>query len=186
MKLVVAVTGASGAIYGIRILQEARKKDIETHLVISRWGKTTIETETGYTVEEVTGLASFCYEEGDMTAPISSGSFKWDGMVVAPCSMKTLAGIAYGYTEGLIVRAADVALKEKRPLVLITRETPLNPIHLENMLKLARLGVSIMPPVPAFYAAPETIDDIINQTVGRALEQLGIETDYLKRWEGKR
>lgn len=185
LKLVVAITGASGAIYGIKIMEEIKKKAFETHLIISKWARTTIETETRYTVKEVEKLATYCYNEDDLAAPLSSGSFKWDGMVIAPCSMKTLSGIANGYTEGLIVRAADVALKEKRPLVLITRETPLNPIHLENMLKLARIGVTIMPPVPAFYAAPATIDDIVNQTVGRALDLLGIETDSVKRWGGK-
>ncbi|MHB8171112.1 MAG: UbiX family flavin prenyltransferase [Thermincolia bacterium] len=184
MKLIVAITGASGAIYGIRILAEAQKKEVETHLVISKWAKTTIEKETNYTVEEVKELANFCYEDDDLAAPIASGSFKCDGMIVAPCSMKTLSGIANGYTEGLIVRASDVAMKEKRRLVLITRETPLNPIHLENMLKLSKLGVTVMPPVPAFYTKPETIDDIINQTVGRVLDQFDIEIDFLRRWGG--
>jgi len=184
IKLVIAITGASGAVYGIRILAEAKKNEGETHLIISRWAKTTIETETDYTVDEVKQLADFCYEEDDLAAPVSSGSFKCDGMIVAPCSMKTLSAIAYGYTDGLIARAADVTMKEHRRLVLITRETPLNPIHLENMLKLSRLGVTIMPPAPAFYTKPETIDDIVNQTVGRALDQFGIEIDTFKRWGG--
>lgn len=165
-------------------MAEAQKKEVETHLVISKWAKTTIEKETNYTVEEVKELANFCYEDDDLAAPIASGSFKCDGMIVAPCSMKTLSGIANGYTEGLIVRASDVAMKEKRRLVLITRETPLNPIHLENMLKLSKLGVTVMPPVPAFYTKPETIDDIINQTVGRVLDQFDIEIDFLRRWGG--
>lgn len=184
IKLVIAITGASGAVYGIRILAEAKKNEGETHLIISRWAKTTIETETDYTVDEVKQLADFCYEEDDLAAPVSSGSFKCDGMIVAPCSMKTLSAIAHGYTDGLIARAADVTMKEHRRLVLITRETPLNPIHLENMLKLSRLGVTIMPPAPAFYTKPETIDDIVNQTVGRALDQFGIEIDTFKRWGG--
>lgn len=184
-KLVLAITGASGAIYGIKLLEEAQKNKVETHLVISRWAKETIETETSYRVEQVKQMSSFCYEEDNLAAPISSGSFKWDGMVVAPCSMKTLSGIANGYTEGLIIRAADVAIKEKRPLVLLPRETPLNPIHLENMLKLARLGVSIMPPMPAFYSRPETIDDVVNQTIGRVMDQFGLENTLVKRWDGK-
>ncbi|WP_422447698.1 UbiX family flavin prenyltransferase [Thermoanaerobacterium sp. DL9XJH110] len=182
MILTVAITGASGSIYGIRILEELNKKGVSSHLVISKWGKETIKTETNYTVEEVEALADFVYEEDDLAAPISSGSFKCDGMIVAPCSMKTLSGIAHGYTEDLIIRAADVTIKEKRKLILMVRETPLNPMHLENMLKLSQIGVTIMPPVPAFYTKPETLDDVINQTVGRVLDQFGIEIDNLKRW----
>lgn len=133
-------------------------------------------------VENIKALADCCYEEGDLAAPLASGSFKSNGMIIAPCSMKTLAAIACGYTENLITRTADVMIKEKRRLLLMVRETPLSPIHLENMLKLANLGVTIMPPVPAFYINPETVDDIINQTVGRALEQFGLEIKGLKRW----
>ncbi|MDN5301011.1 MAG: flavin prenyltransferase [Thermoanaerobacteraceae bacterium] len=182
MNIIVAISGASGAIYGIRILEELNKKGVSSHLVISRWGKETIKTETNYTVEEVEALADFVYDEDDMAAPVSSGSFKSDGMIVAPCSMKTLSGIAHGYTEDLIIRAADVTIKEKRKLILMVRETPLNPMHLENMLKLSQIGVTIMPPVPAFYTKPETLDDVINQTVGRVLDQFGIEIDNMKRW----
>lgn len=149
---------------------------------MSKWAKTILEQETDYSVEMVKEMASFCYEEDELYASISSGSFRNDGMIVAPCSMKTLSAIANGYTENLIVRVADVAIKEKRPLILMVRETPLNPIHLENMLKLSKLGVTIMPPVPAFYTNPETIDDIVSQTVGRALELFGIEATSLKRW----
>ncbi|RKL63810.1 UbiX family flavin prenyltransferase [Thermoanaerobacteraceae bacterium SP2] len=182
MKLIIAITGASGAIYGIRILEELKKKNVESHLIISKWGGVTIEKETDYAIEEVKALAARAYDENDMAAPISSGSFKCDGMIVAPCSMKTLSGIAHGYTEDLIIRAADVTIKEKRKLILMVRETPLNPMHLENMLKLSRIGVTIMPPVPAFYTKPETFDDVINQTVGRVLDQFGIEIDNMKRW----
>lgn len=182
LKLVIAITGASGAIYGIRILEELKKKNVESHLIISKWGGVTIEKETDYAIEEVKALAARAYDENDMAAPISSGSFKCDGMIVAPCSMKTLSGIAHGYTEDLIIRAADVTIKEKRKLILMVRETPLNPMHLENMLKLSRIGVTIMPPVPAFYTKPETFDDVINQTVGRVLDQFGIEIDNMKRW----
>ncbi len=181
----IAISGASGAIYGIRALEELKKRNIETHLVISKWAEATIRTETGYSVEEIKKLADFYYEEDNLAAAISSGSSKWTGMLIAPCSMKTLAGIAHGYSDGLIIRAADVAIKERRRLVLLTRETPLNPIHLENMLKLSRLGVTIMPPVPAFYTKPTTIEEIIDQTVGRSLDQLGVEIEDLKRWEGQ-
>lgn len=184
MILTVAITGASGAIYGIRILEELNTNAVESHLVISRWGKETIKTETDYTVEEVESLADYVYDEEDMAAPISSGSFKCEGMIVAPCSMKTLSGIAHGYAEDLIIRAADVTIKEKRKLILMVRETPLNAIHLENMLRLSQIGVTIMPPVPAFYTKPKTLDDVINQTVGRALDQFGIETSSFKRWRG--
>jgi len=182
MGIILAITGASGAIYGIRILQELKKKGIESHLLISKWGKVTIETETEYTVEEVVKIADYYYNENNLAASISSGSFKCDGMVIAPCSMKTLAGIASGYTEDLIIRAADVTIKEKRKLVLMTRETPLNAIHLENMLKLCHIGAIITPPVPAFYTNPKTIDDIVNQTIGRVLDNFNINTDCLKRW----
>lgn len=183
MKLVVGISGASGAIYGVRVLEELRKKGVETHLIISKWGRVTIERETSYSAEGVKALASFCYEEDEMTAPISSGSFRCDGMIVSPCSMKTLAGIAHGLGEDLLTRAADVNIKEQRKLVLMVRETPFSPIHLGNMLKLSRIGVVILPPVPAFYTAPETLDDIINQAVGKALEQFGIDTDFYKRWD---
>lgn len=182
MRLVVAITGASGAIIGIRILEELKRHSLETHLVISRWGAQTIGQETPWPVEEVRALASRSYDDGDLAAPISSGSFRCDGMVVAPCSMKTVAGIAGGFAENLALRAADVAIKEGRPLVLVVRETPLSAIHLENMLKLARLGVTIMPPVPAFYSRADTLEGIIDQTVGRVLERFGIETPALRRW----
>lgn len=184
MKLVVAISGASGAIYGVRILQELRKQGVESHLVISKWARTTIAGETGYTPEEVEELAGFRYQPDNLGAAIASGSFKSDGMMVAPCSMKTLAAIAGGYGEDLIARAADVTIKEGRKLLLMVRETPLSAIHLENMLKLSYLGVVIMPPVPAFYVNPRSLDDVINHTVARALEQFGVEAASMKRWEG--
>lgn len=184
MKLVVAITGASGAIYGIRILQELKKQDIESHLIISKWGNVTIEEETNFTVEDVKSLADYVYDEDNMAAAISSGSFKCDGMIISPCSMKTLSAIANGYAENLIIRTADVAIKERRKLVLMVRETPLNAIHLENMLKLSRLGIIIMPTVPAFYTLPNSLDDIIDNTIGRALDLFGISMETLKRWSG--
>lgn len=155
---------------------------IETHLVISDWGKKTIAMETSYTVEQVINLATRFHDKGDLAAAISSGSFRHDGMVVAPCSMKTLAGIAHGYDENLIVRAASVTLKEQRRLILLPRETPLTPIHLENMLTLSRLGVTMIPPVPAFYNKPQTIDDIVTHTISRVLDHLGIENSLTTRW----
>jgi len=185
MKLVVAMSGASGAIYGIKALEQLKDKGVETHLVISNWAKVTIKTETSYTVEEVMSLASHYYDEKNQGAAISSGSFKTDGMIIAPCSMKTLSGIANGYADDLLIRAADVIIKEKRKLVLVTRETPLNPIHLENMLKLSRLGVIIMPPMPAFYNTPANLEELINHTVARILDQFDIETSLMKRWTGQ-
>lgn len=186
MKIVVAISGATGAIYGVRILEELKKKGIETHLVISKWGKSTIATETGYSFNDVLALADYTYEEDEQGAAISSGSFKNDGMIIAPCTMKTLSGIANGFSEDLLIRAADVCIKERRKLVLLARETPLNAIHLENMLKLARIGVTIMPPVPAFYTCPQTLDEVITITVGRVLDQFGIEVEGLKRWGSDR
>ncbi len=182
MNIIIAITGASGAIYGIRLLEELKKKGITTHLMISKWGRLMIETETNYSVENVKSLASHFYDEHDLSAAISSGSFKCDGMVVSPCSMKTLSGISSGYSDDLIIRAADVTIKEGRRLILMVRETPLSAVHLENMLKLARIGVIIMPPVPAFYADSHTIEDIVDQSVGRVMDLFGLEMDGLKRW----
>ena len=176
------ISGASGAIYGIRLLEELKKREVETHLIVSRWGAVTIAEETDYSVEQVKSLADKVYEEDDMSAAVSSGSFKTDGMVIVPCSMKTLSGIANGYAEDLLVRAADVCIKEKRKLILVVRETPLNAIHLENMLKLSRTGVDIMPPVPAFYSRPRSIDDIVDHTVGRIMDHIGLENRLFKRW----
>ncbi len=183
--IIVAITGASGAVYGIRLLEALQATEgIETHLVLSSWAERTIGIETTYSVEEVRALADHLYDYHDLAARISSGSFRTHGMVIAPCSMKSVASITCGYSENLISRAADVMIKEHRTLVLVPRETPLNVIHLENMTKLAQLGVVMLPPVPGFYARPKSIDDIVNHTVGKILDQLGIEHSLFTRWEG--
>ena len=184
MKIAVGISGASGVIYGIRLLEELKNMEVETHLIISTWGEYTIAEETNRTIEEIKGLATFYYGEKDMAACISSGSFHLDAMAVAPCSMKTLAGIAFGFEDNLIIRAASVCLKERRKLVLLTRETPLSIIHLENMLKASNAGAIIMPPVPAFYTKPQTIQDLINQTVSRLMEHLGLPLPTSKHWHG--
>jgi 4-hydroxy-3-polyprenylbenzoate decarboxylase len=183
-SLVIGVTGASGAIFGVRLLEVLKDAEIETHLVVSKWGQQTLEHETGTSLAELRDLASHHYAPGDMSAVMSSGSFTVDGMVVAPCSVRSLAAIACGMSENLIHRAADVMLKERRPLVLMVRETPLSAIHLENMLKLARLGATILPPMPAFYNKPHSIDAIVNHTVARMLDQFGLSLDLTKRWGG--
>lgn len=185
MRLIVGMTGATGAALGVRLLTELRgNPQVETHLVVSRWARATVELETGLSTREVAALADVTYSPDDQGAAISSGSFRADGMVIIPCSMKTLAGIRAGYAEGLLGRAADVTLKERRPMVLVPRETPLNEIHLANMLELARMGVSIVPPMPAFYNRPESVDDIVDHIVTRVLDQFGIETDGARRWDG--
>jgi len=183
-KIIVGVTGASGTIFGVRLLQILEGTDVETHLVISKWAARTLSHETPYTVDEVQQMATRFYQSGDQGAAISSGSFLTDGMIVAPCSMRTLGAIANGISDNLIHRAADVVLKERRRLVLMVRESPFNDIHLENMLKLSRMGVVISPPVPAFYNQPRTLDDIVNHTVQRALDQLNIHIDVVSRWDG--
>jgi 4-hydroxy-3-polyprenylbenzoate decarboxylase len=183
-RLVVAITGATGSIFGVRLLQVLQGTDVETHLVISRWGARTLIHETPFTVEEVRRLATRSYPEGDQGASLSSGSFVTMGMVVVPCSMKTLAAIAHGHGEDLVHRAADVVLKERRRLVLAVREAPFNEIHLENMLKLARMGVVISPPLPAFYNHPKSIDDLVNHTVNRILDLFDIHLDVAERWSG--
>jgi len=184
MKIVVGISGASGVIYGIKLLERLRELQIETHLVLSNWAKKTIEIETSYKVEEVIAMANYCHSNTNLGAPIASGSFQTTGMVIIPCSMKTLSAIAHGYSESLLVRAADVAIKENKKLLLVTRETPLNAVHLENMLKLARIGVTIMPPVPAFYNHPSCLDDIIDHLLSRIMDQFGINNNLTKRWEG--
>ena len=183
-KLIVGLTGATGTIFGVRLLQILEGTGIETHLVMSKWAARTLIHETPYTAEEVQQMATQFYQSGDQGAPVSSGSFLTNGMIVAPCSMKTLGAIANGISDNLIHRAADVVLKERRRLVLMVREAPLNDIHLENMLKLSRMGVCILPPVPAFYNHPRTIDDIVNHTVQRALDQFDIHIDVVNRWDG--
>lgn len=184
-RIVVAITGATGTIYGIRALQMLRSAGIETHLVISTWGARTLLHETSYTLEQVQAMASFTSSHSEQGASISSGSFPTAGMLVAPCSMRTLAAIATGMSDNLVHRAADVTLKERRRLVLAVREAPLSEIHLENMLKLSRMGVVISPPVPAFYQHPKTIDDLVDQTVMRLLDQLDVHVDEAPRWDGK-
>jgi 4-hydroxy-3-polyprenylbenzoate decarboxylase len=185
MRLIIGITGATGTIYGVRLLERLRESGVETHLVISRWGARTLLHETPYTREQVEALATVAYAPGDMGASISSGSFRTDGMIIAPCSAKSLAGIAHGYGENLIHRAADVVLKERRKLVLAVREAPLSAIHLENMLTLARMGAMVMPPLPAFYNHPRTIDDIVDYTVARLLDQFGLEVSGTERWVGE-
>jgi len=185
MTIIVAITGATGAIYGVRILQRLREAGAETHLVISRWGARTLLHETPYSREQVEALATVNYAPGDMGAAISSGSFRTDGMVIAPCSAKTLAAIAHGFGENLVHRAADVVLKERRKLVLVVREAPLNDIHLENMLKLSRMGSVVLPPMPAFYNHPRTVDDVVEHTVSRVLDQFGLDVSGVERWSGE-
>lgn len=185
MKIIVAITGATGAIYGVRILQRLREAGVETHLVISRWGARTLLHETPFSREQVEALATETYAPGDMGAAISSGSFRTDGMVIAPCSAKTLAGVAHGFGENLVHRAADVILKERRRLVLVVREAPLSDIHLENMLRLSRMGAVVLPPMPAFYNHPQTIDDVVDHTVARVLDQFGLEVSGAERWSGE-
>jgi 4-hydroxy-3-polyprenylbenzoate decarboxylase len=183
-RLVVGITGATGVVYGIRLLQTLKTTDVETHLVVSRWGARTLIHETSHSLAEVKAMATRSYSENDQGARISSGSFLTLGMVIAPCSMKTLSAIAHGHNDDLIHRAADVVLKEKRRLVLVVREAPLSEIHLENMLKLARMGVLIMPPVPAFYNQPRSINDLVDHTVGRVLDLFDIYIDTATRWTG--
>jgi flavin prenyltransferase len=186
MRLVVAVTGATGSVFGVRILVALRDLGVETHLVMSRWGRATLELETGMTAAEVYALADHVYGHGDQSAVISSGSFRTDGMIIAPCSMKTLAAVRTGYGEGLIPRAADVTIKERRRLVLVPRELPLSEIHLDNMLALARMGVVIAAPMPAFYTKPETVDDIVTHICARVLDQFGLDLPEAVRWQDSR
>jgi flavin prenyltransferase len=186
-RVIVGISGASGVIYGIRLLETLRDvPEVETHLVISSAAAITIGLETDVTAEQVAALADVTYRFKDIAAAISSGSFKTDGMVVIPCSMKTLAGIAYSFSDNLLLRAADVALKDRRPLILAPRETPLHLGHLRLMTQVCELGAIIVPPMPAFYHRPKTIDDLINQTVNRVLDLMNIElpADLFQRWQG--
>lgn len=182
MKLVIGITGSTGVIYGVRLLEVLKEKKIHTHLIMTEWAKKCLTMETDFTPDAVKSLATTVSDEANMAASVSSGTHKIDGMIVIPCTMKTLSSIAVGYDETLIARAAGVTLKESRKLVLVPRETPLTAINLENMLKLARLGVVILPPVPGFYTKPKTIDEIVNHTVGKCLDQFDIEHDLYKRW----
>jgi 4-hydroxy-3-polyprenylbenzoate decarboxylase len=186
-KIIVGISGASGVIYGIRLLQVLREvEEIETHLVASNAAAITIGLETNYTLDEVKELADVSYRFKDIAAPISSGSFKTDGMVILPCSMKTLAGITYSFSDNLLLRAADVVLKDRRRLVISPRESPLHLGHLRMMVQVTEMGAIIAPPMPAFYHLPQTIDDIVNQSVNRVLDlmQIELKTDLFKRWQG--
>ena len=183
--LIVGITGATGIIYGVRLLERLKEAGVETHLVISRWGARTLVHETSHSREEVEALATAVYAPSDMGALIASGSFQAVGMVVLPCSAKTLGAIAHGVGDNLIHRAADVTLKERRRLVLVVRETPLSGIHLENMLTVSRHGGVVLPPVPAFYQHPKTINDLVAQTVGRVCDQFGFKYPGIERWSGE-
>ena len=186
-KLIIGLTGASGAIYGVRLLEVLKPiADVETHLVISAAARQTLALETSYTLKEVQALADHTYDNRDIAAAISSGSFRVTGMVIMPCTIKTLSGIVNSYTDTLVTRAADVVLKEGKKLVLGVRETPLHIGHLRLMVQAAELGAVIMPPMPAFYHQPQSIDDIVNQTINRLLDQFDIELDQdlFARWQG--
>ena len=183
-RVIVAITGASGAILGIRTLELLQGNGIETHLIISAAARRTIPVETGWTVESVEALASACYDPQNIGAPLASGSFVTEGMLVVPCSIKTLSGIANSYSTDLVIRAADVCLKEGRKLILVVRETPLHPGHLSLMDQAAAAGAIIFPPVPAFYAGHQTLNDVVTDLAGRILLRFGIENDAYTRWEG--
>ncbi|EMO7863035.1 UbiX family flavin prenyltransferase [Citrobacter amalonaticus] len=186
-RLIIGISGASGAIYGVRLLQVLRDvPDVETHLIMSQAARQTLSLETDVSLRDVQALASVTHDARDIAASISSGSFQTAGMVILPCSIKTLSGIVHSYTDGLLTRAADVVLKERRPLVLCVRETPLHLGHLRLMTQAAEIGAVIMPPVPAFYHRPQTLDDVINQTVNRVLDQfdIALPQDLFTRWQG--
>lgn len=184
-RIVLGIAGASGVIYGIRILNLLKETEYETHLVLSEAAKLNIKLETEFSAEAVEELADYTYENNDISASIASGSFLTDGMIVAPCTIKTLSGIANSYTTNLLVRSADVTLKEKRKLVLVVRETPLHKGHLRLMSMAADMGAHILPPIPSFYHHPKTIDDIIDQTVGRVFDFMGVKHDLFRRWGEK-
>ncbi len=186
-RIVIGISGASGVTYGVRMLDVLRQTDLETHLIISNAGRLNIEIETRYKPADVEAMADFVYDQNDMAASLASGSFLTEGMVVVPCTIKSLSGIANSYNENLLVRTADVTLKEKRKLVLVVRETPLHVGHLRLMTQAAEMGAHILPPVPSFYHQPETIEDIIDQTIGKVFDYMGIEHDLFRRWgENKR
>lgn len=185
MRLVVGISGSSGSIYGIRLLEVLRGvSDLETHLIISAAAKRTLLEETDYTVKDVEALGTHVYDNRDIGAALASGSFRTGGMVIAPCSIKTVSALANCYADTLICRAGDVTLKEGRPLVVVVRETPLHAGHLRQLLALAELGAVILPPVPAFYNRPKTVEDIVNHTVGRVLDRLGIPHGLTTEWTG--
>jgi flavin prenyltransferase len=185
LDIIIGINGATGVAYGIRLLQIlSGVKGVETHLIISHAGEKTIALESEYKMDEIRALANHCYPIDDISAPIASGSFRHDGMIIAPCSMKTLSALAHSYADNLLIRAADVTLKERRRLLLLVRETPLHLGHLRNMVCVTEMGGIIMPPVPAFYHMPQTIQDIIDHTVGRALDLFNIEHHLFRRWPG--
>lgn len=185
MRVVVAVTGASGAVYAKRLLEALRDAGSEVHLVMSSEAKVIVREELGIGPDDLAALASHYYEESDLRAPISSGSFKFDAMVIAPCSMKTLAAVASGYASDLVARAADVALKEGRKLVLVVRETPLNLVHIRNMERAAEAGAVVLPACPAFYHKPKSVADLVDYVVGKVLDALGVEHELFERWKGR-
>jgi 4-hydroxy-3-polyprenylbenzoate decarboxylase len=182
MRLIVAITGSSGVIYGIKMLEVLLELKMETHLVLSEWGKRNIRIETDKTIDYVKSLATKCYSNDNMAAAISSGSYKTEGMAVIPCSMKTLSSIANGYDDNLVSRAAGVCIKETRKLVVVPRETPISKIHLVNMLKLVEAGVVVLPAMPGFYHKPKSVGDLVSHIVGKVLDQFGIEHNIFKRW----
>ncbi len=185
LPLVVGITGASGVIYGVELLKALQNTDVETHLILSESAGRNLAIETNYSIKEVRSMADVVYRNKDVGAAVASGSFLTRGMVVVPCTIKSLSGIAYSYADNLITRAADVTLKEKRALVMMVRETPLHKGHLEMMARCADLGATILPPMPSFYHGPQSIQDIINQSIGKVLDQLGIEHDLFRRWGSK-
>jgi 4-hydroxy-3-polyprenylbenzoate decarboxylase len=181
-RLVVGIAGASGVIYGVRLLEHLKGTGVETHLILSESGRRNIEIETNYNADDVAAMATTVYDNRDVGAALASGSFLTDGMVVAPCTIKTLSGIANSFTTNLLIRASDVTLKEKRRLVLVVRETPLHKGHLRLMTMAADLGAHILPPVPSFYHGPKTIEDILDQTIGKVFDHIGIEHQLFQRW----
>jgi 4-hydroxy-3-polyprenylbenzoate decarboxylase len=185
MVLIIGITGATGAIYGIRLLEVLSKiAAIETHVIISKSGEAIIKHETDYKLNDIRALANFAYEIDDIGASLSSGSFKRDGMIIAPCTIKTMSALANSYAENLIIRAGDVTLKERKPLVLVVRETPLHLGHLRSMVQLTEMGATIFPPIPSFYNKPKAIDDIVNSTIGRVLDLFNIKHNLSHRWSG--
>ena len=183
-RIIIGISGASGAVYAIELLKNLRELGLETHLVISKYGQVTLAHETDYSISQVNKFADFVYSPNDMSASISSGSFKTEGMIIAPCSVRSLAEIASGVTTSLLTRAADVVLKERRRLVLMVRETPLSSVHLRNMLTLSDMGAIIAPPVPAFYSKPNSLDEMVTHTVGRVLDLFDIEHSLTNPWQG--
>jgi len=184
LRLIVAITGASGVIYGKRFLEVLKEKRVETHLIVSKAAEKVIEHELEMPKKDLEKLANHVYSVDDLSAPFMSGSFQTDGMIIIPCTMKTLAGIASGYSDNLILRAADVTLKERRKLIVVPRETPLSVVHLHNMLAVAKLGVAVIPAMPAYYHKPKKIDDLVDFVVGKVLDCLGAEHKLFKRWSG--